>query len=90
MAAYTLPKLCQNMACFAYMIDEAKYLMDIGNNIRTRRNDLGVSQQELADNSDIAKSTVQRIEKGELNPTIIVLQKVSKALDMGLCELLPK
>ena len=67
MAAYTLPKLCQNMACFAYMIDEAKYLMDIGNNIRTRRNDLGVSQQELADNSDIAKSTVQRIEKGELN-----------------------
>lgn len=72
------------------MINEAKYLLEIGNKIRTRRNDLGVSQQELADNADVAKSTVQRIEKGDLNPTIIVLLKVSKGLSMDLCDLLPK
>ena len=47
----------------------------------------GVSQQELADNCDVAKSTIQRIEKGGMNPSIITLVKISITLDVELSEL---
>ena len=71
-----------------FMHDHENLLHNIGNKIRIYRNIHGVSQQELADNADIAKSTVQRIEKGELNPTIILLKKISKAMNIDICNLI--
>lgn len=65
-----------------------KYLQLIGNNIRKKRDEKGVSQQELADNADVAKSTIQRIEKGEMNPSILALKKISLALETPLSELI--
>ena len=67
---------------------DKKYLQQVGNNLRKKRDEKGVSQQELADNSDIAKSTIQRIETGEMNPSIITLIKISLALKIELPELL--
>ncbi len=67
-----------------------KYLQLIGNNIRKKRSIKGISQQELADNSDVAKSTIQRIEKGEMNPSILTLIKISLSLEMDFTELLKK
>lgn len=61
-----------------------EYLLAIGNNIRRLRNEKGISQQELADNSNIAKSTVQRIENGSLNPTILMLNTISQSLEISL------
>lgn len=52
------------------------------------RNNAGFSQQELADNSNVAKSTIQRIEKGELNPSIILLRNISEAMNVDLCILI--
>jgi transcriptional regulator with XRE-family HTH domain len=65
-----------------------KYLQLIGNNIRKKRNELGISQQELADNADVAKSTIQRIEKGDMNPSILTLKNISVALEIDLSELI--
>ncbi len=65
-----------------------KYLQLIGNNIRKKRTELCLSQQILADNADIAKSTVQRIEKGEMNPSILTLKNISIALGVDLTELI--
>lgn len=65
-----------------------EYLQRIGGNIRKRRDEKGMSQQELADNSNIAKSTVQRIEKGELNPTILILQMICDSLEIEISDLL--
>jgi transcriptional regulator with XRE-family HTH domain len=42
-----------------------EYLLLIGNNIKQARNLKGLSQQELADYSNVAKSTVQRIKKAK-------------------------
>ena len=67
---------------------EKKHLQQIGNNIRKKRDAKGISQQELADNSDVAKSTIQRIEKGEMNPSVLTLIKISTALEIELVELL--
>ena len=67
---------------------EKKHLQLIGNNIRKKRDAKGISQQELADNSDVAKSTIQRIEKGEMNPSVLTLIKISTALQIEVVELL--
>ena len=63
-------------------------LKTIGNNIRKLRNERKISQQELADITNIAKSTVQRIESGKLNPTIVMLNNISIAMDIKLTELI--
>ena len=76
------------MSCFVYMPEQEKYLQLIGNNIRTKRNERGISQQELADHSDVAKSTIQRIENGEMNPSILTLKKISITLDIDLADLI--
>lgn len=70
------------------MDKDKEYLLIIGNNLRKKRDLLGVSQQELADNSNIAKSTVQRIEKGTLNPSITTLKNISIALNIDISELI--
>ena len=70
------------------MASDQDIIQLIGDNIRLRRNNIGMSQQELADNSDVAKSTIQRIEKGELNPTVVVLLKISNGLNIELTALL--
>jgi transcriptional regulator with XRE-family HTH domain len=65
-----------------------EYLQQIGNNLRKIRNNAGFSQQELADNSNVAKSTIQRIEKGELNPSILLLKNISEAMGVDLSSLI--
>ena len=63
-------------------------LEKIGDNIRSFRNIKGMSQQVLGDESNVAKSTIQRIESGKLNPTILMLQKIASTLEIGLDELI--
>ncbi|TNF48867.1 MAG: XRE family transcriptional regulator [Bacteroidetes bacterium] len=70
------------------MNEDGLFLKSIGDNIRKLRNERNISQQELADLANIAKSTVQRIEAGKLNPTILVLNRISKVLEVGIMELI--
>lgn len=60
----------------------------IGNNIRRLRNEKGMSQQELADNANIAKSTIQRIENGTHNPTILMLETIALTITVSIEELI--
>lgn len=65
-----------------------EHLQRIGSALRKKRTEKGMSQQELADISNIAKSTVQRIENGELNPTILMLITISDALEVEVIDLI--
>lgn len=49
-------------------------------NIRERREQLGMSQKELAEACGIAQSTLCDIEMGRSNPSIEVALKIAKAL----------
>ncbi len=49
-------------------------------NIRERREQLGISQKELADAAGIAQSTMCDIEQGRSNPSLEVAVKIAKAL----------
>ena len=51
-------------------------------NIRERREELGISQGELAKKCGIAQSTRCDIEQGRSNPSISVAVKLANALDI--------
>jgi len=70
------------------MQEADKYLLKIGENIRLKRKEKGYSQQELADNMNVAASTVHRIEKGMFNTTILTLKAIAENLEVDIAELL--
>lgn len=49
--------------------------------IKTRRKDLQLSQQKLADLASVPKSTIGRIEAGITSPKVDTLLRISKALE---------
>lgn len=60
-----------------------------GGNLRDLRKKRGMSLNELAENSGVSKSYISYIERGvQKNPSITVLEKISKALDIELIQLI--
>ena len=55
----------------------------LGNCIRTARPARGLTQQELADQSNVAIKTVQMIEKGQMNPSYEILYPLIKRLGIS-------
>lgn len=61
--------------------------MRIGQRVRSRRYELALSQEALADAAGIDRSHMGKIERGERNVTILSLQKIANALDCELSHL---
>lgn len=59
----------------------------IGLKIRLLRTKLKYSQEKLAELAGVNKNTVGGIERGENSPTIEMLARLAKALDVELTEL---
>jgi transcriptional regulator with XRE-family HTH domain len=70
------------------MTSNSEYLKKLGENLRIKRQEALLSQQELADISNVAKSTIQRIEKGTLNPSITNLKAICDALNITVQTLM--
>lgn len=63
----------------------------IGKNIKQYRQDKGLSQDKLSKLADLSLNTVVKIELDESpNPTIETIQKIAKALDVSVDDLLKK
>lgn len=63
-------------------------LKELGNNIRTRRSGLEMSQGELAFQLGSDKAYVSRIERGEINVGIILLTEICVVLKTSPNQLL--
>jgi ribosome-binding protein aMBF1 (putative translation factor) len=63
-------------------------LPKVGGAIRRARNEAGLSQEALADASEIDRSHLGRIERGERNLTILNLKKIANALERSAWDLL--
>src|SRR5690348_9207069 len=50
-------------------------------NLSRLRKMQGLSQEELADRTDLTRQTVSKYEKGEADPSISMLNKFAEALD---------
>lgn len=67
--------------------DEIKLIQSIGEKIRNRRLEINLSQETLCYDANIPRNQVGRIERGEINTTIVSLHKICKALKMDIKEL---
>jgi transcriptional regulator with XRE-family HTH domain len=56
----------------------------IGETIRKRRKSLKITQPDLADLAKISVNTLYKIERGEGNPTLDVLEKIAVVLGLEL------
>ncbi len=65
-------------------------LKTVSRNIRNLRHKLDVSQLKLAEKIDCHLNHIARIERGQVDPSLSMLYRISKALCVSLPELLIK
>lgn len=63
--------------------------IQFGQKLRAKRKELGVSQEKLALLSNIDRSYVGRVERGEMNITLEKAYELAEALGCDIRELLP-
>jgi transcriptional regulator with XRE-family HTH domain len=68
--------------------EEIEVIKSIGERIRQKRIELNLSQETLSYDANIPRNQIGRIERGEINTTIITLHKICKALQINIKELL--
>lgn len=65
-------------------------LAALGKAIRATRLEIGLSQEALADEAGIDRSYMGGIERGEHNLALININKIARALDLSVTELMAK
>lgn len=56
----------------------------LGESIRNRRKELRLTQPHLAELANISTNTLYKLEKGQGNPSLEVLNKLAEVLGMDL------
>ncbi len=65
-----------------------KSILEIfGNNVRTKRTELNMSQQELGNVADLHRTYIGMIERAEKNITLLNAEKIADALRIKLTQL---
>lgn len=59
-------------------------IFKIGDAIKTRRKEKGITVQELADKSNVSKGLISQIENGRTMPSLLVLIEIINSLDTDL------
>lgn len=59
-------------------------LVSISETIKNRRKELKLTQPYLAEMADVSVNTIFKIERGEANPTVEVLEKIIDVLGMEI------
>ena len=57
---------------------------ELGKLIKNRRKVLGLTIRDLADLTDISKTTISQIERGIRNPTFEILQNIFEYLNLEM------
>jgi len=65
--------------------------MQIGDIVKTKRADLGLTQKDLSESSNVTQSMISKVEgKSADNVSIEILRKLAKALNCSVIDLLPE
>jgi transcriptional regulator with XRE-family HTH domain len=70
------------------MISDSDILISFGANVRKHRKLKNISQEELAHKADLHRTYIGMIERAEKNITLLNIEKIAKALDVSINELL--
>ena len=60
----------------------------LAQSVKLRRKELGLSQEDLADLAEIDRTYASQIERGVANPSLEVLYRVARSLELELPLLL--
>lgn len=63
--------------------------IQLGKNIKKARLKTDLTQAEVAEKAEIHVNYFARIERGEENPSIDIVEKIAKALKVKSSEILP-
>ena len=76
----------RNLDSFVNFVGKVQYNILLGMKIQEvmilQRKALGITQQDLADMSEIAISTIKKIESGKGNPSLSTVEKIMDILGM--------
>lgn len=61
--------------------DDEKWLRAVGAAVRSRRKELGLSQEELGYKAKLDRTYISGVERGVRNPTVGSLRRIAQALD---------
>lgn len=59
-------------------------MIDLKNQIRSRRKELGLSQEELAKKCGVSRQTVNAIENNKYDPTLSLAFRLARELGMAV------
>ena len=59
-----------------------------GANVKKRRLILGISQETLANRAGVDRTYIPGIEKGQRNVSLVVAERIAKALEVKLSDLI--
>ena len=62
-------------------------LIQLGMRIRYLRKQKGMSQLDLSLEAEVNKNYISDLERGSRNPSILLLERICKALDIDLATL---
>jgi transcriptional regulator with XRE-family HTH domain len=68
-------------------VENADIRATFGARLRELRHSKGISQEELAFRAGLHWTYVSSAERGKRNVSLINIEKLAKALDVGICEL---
>lgn len=57
---------------------------DLGKVVKDRRNELNITQPHLAEIAKVSTNTLYKLERGQGNPSLKVLNKLAEVLGMEL------
>jgi transcriptional regulator with XRE-family HTH domain len=60
----------------------------VGRNVRRIREELGLSQEQLAFETELHRTYISGVERGVRNPTVLVIDRFAAALRVSPHELL--
>jgi transcriptional regulator with XRE-family HTH domain len=67
--------------------EDVEFLRALGKAIRTYRTQRSLTQEQLGELAGVNPKYIGEMEKGEKNPTILILHKIVIAYDITLSEL---
>ena len=65
-------------------MNKETYLKKLGKNIARLREEAGLSQTELALRCDKDRQSLNRLEKGRINPSVFYLKELAEQLNIPL------
>ena len=62
-------------------------LTALGRRVRALRETQGLTQEQLGEKADLDQTNISDIERGERNPSVLIVGQLAKAFRLSLAEL---